>query len=181
MNDQSKNNQLQFKIRNSFAEKIHALLEDYEVISTTLYTALIPKYLNNRTLSENVGAAVIASSLGLASIDYAKKRYCESESIDKSIETSNEQVQYINAHISAKNHILSMISKFSKEKLPLPSTGVFSASLVLERLRYSFFSAHLLYNLGHRYEAHAVSRLILEQIAWAHTVYQLEDFEDIKK
>ena len=169
------------RFRRSTAEKVHNLLEDYEVLSTNLYTALIPRYFNVRTLSENVEAAVVASSYGLASIDYAKKRYCKSEPVDEDLEASSERIQYIKAYMSAKKYILSMISKFSDEELPLPSNGVFGASIVLERLLYSFFSAHLLYSLGHRYEGHAVSRLILEQIAWAHTAYRLETVEDIKK
>jgi hypothetical protein len=76
-----------------------------------------------------------------------------------------------------------MISKFpdSAENLPLPSNGVFGASIVLEKLQYSFFSAHLLYSLGHRYEGHAISRLILEQIAWAYTAFHLETIEQIEK
>ena len=167
----------------STAEKVHNLLEDYEVLSTILYTALIPRYFADRTLSENVEAAVVASSNGLASIDYAKKRYCKSEPIDEALVASSERIQYIEAYMSAKKYILSMISKFpdSDEKLPLPSNGVLGASIVLDRLQYSFFSAHLLYTLGHRYEGHAVSRLILEQIAWAHTACRLETVEDIKK
>jgi len=172
------------RFRFSLAEKVHELLEDYEIISSNLYTALIPRYFNVRTLRQNVEAAVIATSFGLSSIDYAKKRYCSSDSIEAEIEESNEIGEYggyINAYKAAKKHILNMISKGSEENLSLPSNGVLGARLVLERLLYSFFSAHLLYSLGHRYEAHAVSRLILEQIAWAHTAYQLETVEDIKK
>ncbi|MCF8145770.1 MAG: hypothetical protein K9N21_17810 [Deltaproteobacteria bacterium] len=171
------------RVRNSIAENVHRLLEDYEVLSTNLYTALIPRFFNVRTLSENVEAAVIASSYGLESIDYAKKRYCDSEPVDTSSEEKSARIQYIKAYMSAKRFILSMISKFvdSDEELPLPSNGVFGASVVLERLLYSFFSSHLLYSLGHRYEGHAVSRLILEQIAWAHTACCLDNIEDISK
>ena len=171
------------RFRTSAAEKVHDLLEDHEVLSTNLYTAIIPRHFNVRTLSENVEAAVVASSYGLASIDYAKKRYCKSDPIDESLEDKSERIQYIKAYKSAKKHISSMISKFtdSDEDLPLPSNGVFGASIVLERLMYSFFCAHLLYSLGHRYEGHAVSRLILEQIAWAHTACRFENVDDIKK
>ena len=172
------------RFRFSLAEKVHELLEDYEIISSNLYTALIPRYFNVRTLHQNVEAAIIATSYGLSSIDYAKKRYCSLDSIEAEIEESNEIGEYggyINSYKAAKKHILNMISKGSDENLSLPSNGVFGAGLVLERLVFSFFCAHLLYSLGHRYEAHAVARLILEQIAWAHTAYQLEDIADIKK
>lgn len=59
--------------------------------------------------------------------------------------------------------------------------GVFGAALALERLPYSLFSAHLLYELGHRYEGHAVSRFILEQIAWACAAFPMDSVRDIKK
>jgi hypothetical protein len=70
----------------STPEKVHDLLEDFEVVSTDQYAALIPRYFHIRTLSENVMAGVIAASYGLSSIDYAKKRYYESEAIDESLE-----------------------------------------------------------------------------------------------
>jgi hypothetical protein len=165
-----KRNDIQsFLRRRSTPEKVHDLLEDFEVVATDQYTALIPRYFHIRTLSENVMSAVIAASYGLASIDYAKKRYYVSEEIDEGLEARSEKLQYIKAYVSAKRYISGMIHKFSnKEEQPPPSSGVFGASLVLERLQYSFFCAHLLYSLGHRYEGHSVSRLILEQIAWAH-------------
>ena len=165
----------------STPEKVHDLLEDFEVISTDQHTALIPRYFHVRALSENVMAAVIAASYGLSSIDYAKKRYHKSEAIDESLEARSEKIQYIRAYVSAKKYISRMIHKFSHEEdLPPPSSGVFGASIVLERLQYSFFCAHLLYSLGHRYEGHSVSRLILEQIAWAHAACRLETLEEVQ-
>jgi len=176
----SKNNWSELTFRSNISEMVHNLLEDYEIISSNLYTALIPRFSDPKMLSENVEAAVTASSYGLASIDYAKKRYCKSEPIDEELEATSDRIQYIEAYKSAKKHILSVKSKFATEDLPPPTNGVFGASIVLNRLRNSFLSAHLLYGLGHRYEGHAVSRLILEQIAWAHTAYVFEDLEDIK-
>jgi len=60
-----------------------------------------------------------------------------------------------------------------------PRNGAFGASVFLQRLPYSFFSAHLLYRLGHRYEGHAVARLILEQIAWAYAAHTMTEISDI--
>lgn len=171
------------KLEITIAKNVYNLLEDYEVISTNLYTALIPRYSEIQTFSENIRAAIIASSYRLASIDYAKKRYCKSLSMDETFEKNTEKIQYIGAYKSAKNYILSIMSKFSDEErdLPLPSSGVFGASIVLERLPSSFFSAHILYSLGHRYEGHAISRLILEQLAWAYTACHLENVEHVER
>jgi hypothetical protein len=160
-------------------EQILDLLEDFDVVGNLLSIALIPMHSYVPTLRQNIEAAVIAATSGLKSIDYAKRTYVRDQAFD--ILPDNEEREYISAYKSAKQYMLNLMSKFSGEGLPRPSNGVFGASLVLERLPISFFSAHLLYRLGHRYEAHAVSRLILEQIAWAHAVYKLEDIDDIKK
>ena len=165
----------------NIGERVRELLEDYEIAGAgTSYMALVPNYPTNKTLINNVQAAVTASHLRLHSIDYAKRKYCEDRVEDKS---KNKGVvsEYINAYKSAKNHIEKEISRSMTEEKSLPSSGVFGAYLVLERLVASFFSAHLLYRLGNEYEAHAVSRLILEQIAWAYVAYPFANLSDIQK
>jgi len=165
----------------NIGERIRELLEDYEVAGAgTRHMALVPNFPTNKTLINNVQAAVTASHLRLQSIDYAKKKYCRNRTGDKS---KNKGVvsEYINAYKSAKKHIEKEISRVITEGTTLPSNGVFGASIVLERLITSFFSAHLLYRLGNEYEAHAVSRLILEQIAWAYVAYPFDNISDIEK
>ncbi len=164
----------------NLAERIHELLEDFEVVATLQDTVLIANNSMNQSLRENIQAAIVASALRLSSIDYTKKRYCKERHIFEGHDNETLDAKYISAYKSAKQHIEKSISRLSTEGQSLPSNGVFGASLVLERLPSSFFSAHLLYRLGHRYEAHAISRLILEQIAWAHAAYPLDDINEIK-
>lgn len=162
-----------------FTERLQHLLEDFDLLGTAHSIALIPRQRSCQAMRENVLAAIIASSTDLKSIDYVKKNYVKNMS--SGIDSDNVDIEYIRAYKSAKRYISKLMSKLSGEGLPLPSNGVFGASVVLERLPSSFFSAHLLYRLGYRYEAHAVSRLILEQIAWAHAAYELENLDEIKK
>lgn len=49
------------------------------------------------------------------------------------------------------------------------------------RLPHSISAAHLLYRLGHNFEADAVSRQILEQIAWSFAVRNLDSMEAIQR
>lgn len=162
-------------------ERIRDLLEDFEVVGTVAEIALVSRHAG-RALHENIHAAIVASTFGLSSIDYAKKRYCRNHRephTDQSITEASHI--YIKAYSIVKQYIWGMIQKIQTDGLPLPTNGVFGASLVLERLAYSFFSAHLLYRLGHRYEGHAVARLILEQIAWAYEAHTMDDLEKIDK
>ena len=163
-------------------ERVRDLLEDFEVVGTVAEIALISRQPERTALHENMHAAIVASTFGLTSIDYAKRKYFSSQKDFRPHPSSTELSHvYINAYLACKRYVRRMIEKINTDGLPQPSNGVFGASLVLERLPYSFFSAHMLYRLGHRYEGHAVARLILEQIAWAYAAYTMDDKEDIDR
>ncbi|ACB50421.1 hypothetical protein cce_1070 [Crocosphaera subtropica ATCC 51142] len=81
----------------------------------------------------------------------------------------------------AKNYIHEARKRLITSERDNPDMGVFGSSLVLERLESTLFSAHLLYSLGNVYEGHAVSRVMLEQIAWAYEASELNDREAISK
>jgi hypothetical protein len=161
-------------------KQVMDLLEDFEVVGTFAEIALLPRQRVRTALHENVHAAIVASTSGLSSIDYAKRRYCPSypEPAPNQPDKAARDL-YIKAYSLAKQYVLRMIRSLHTDGLPLPDSGVFGASLVLERLPYSFFSAHLLYQLGQRYEGHAVARLILEQIAWAYAAHPIKEIEGI--
>lgn len=155
-------------------ERARELLEDFEVISTMQYMALIPRQGVSENLRLNVRAAVIASTFRLSSIDYARRRYVSPHESQEPDEKST-RAAYTAAYHSAKSYMSRLMEKLQTSGKPDPSVGVFGASLVLERLAPSFFCAHFLYRMGHKYEGHAVARLILEQIAWAYAAHQSDD------
>jgi hypothetical protein len=159
-------------------ERILELLEDFDIVGNRMSIALIAMEPTWPTLRENIEAAIIAASARLASIDYARKKYVEP--ISDSLPESTDR-EYISAYKSAKEYMRKLRSRLCTREDDPPSKGVFGASLVLERLPMSFFSAHILYRLGLCYEGHSVSRQILEQIAWAYTACDHDDFARIEK
>jgi hypothetical protein len=158
------------------------LLEDFEIVGTSLAIALIRRHPLWPSLRENVFAATIASALRLKNLDHVKNKYRRTDIEPQTEEPAEVAAQlYIAAYTAAKHYMRRMIEKLQSDGLPLPINGVFGASVVLERLSCSFFSAHILYRLGHRYEGHAVARLILEQIAWAYVAHTMKQISDIKQ
>lgn len=156
-------------------KRVRELLEDFEVIATLTNMALIPTMPESDIFRDNIQTAVIASGLGLNSLDYTKKKYVASRNLPNKKKETN---YYASAYKLAKHHIESALKKLqTKEEIPL---GVFGSSNALQRLVSSFFSAHLLYSLGNAYEGHAVARLILEQIGWAYQAAPLIDREEIE-
>jgi hypothetical protein len=151
-----------------YKDPLRTLLENFEIVGNSLAIALVRRPVVPPSLRENIWAAIVASTSGLSSLDYAKRKYGLG---DPKPETAAPVMKayelYIESYTAAKEYLYVTIKKLQPEGGPPLELGVFGASLVLERLPDSFFSAHILYLLGQRYEGHAVSRLILEQIAWA--------------
>jgi len=160
-------------------ERTRELLENFDVVGTLQHLVLVPRGKYLRHLRENVRAAVVASTLHLQSVDYAKRRYCEPEDDEPDLGPAVDA--YIAAYHSAKSYMTQLLGKIQTKGHPDPTVGAFGASLVLERLPPSLFCAHLLYRMGHGSEAHAVSRLILEQIAWAYAAHGLDNLDAIVK
>jgi hypothetical protein len=159
--------------------QLAALLEDFEVVGTRQHIALM-RHDSSKLDRQRVRAGLVASTLGLNSLDYARRRYCRDDH-ETEEEEENLLRAYVNAYRSAKSYIFRMLKKLQPEGLPQPSAGEFTSSVALERLPASFFSAHLLYRLGYRFEGHAVSRLALEQIAWAYAAFQIDDIDRIER
>jgi hypothetical protein len=152
-------------------DSVRDLLEDFDLVGAGHHVALIRRYPGFAEVRHNVQAALVASALNLNSIDYAKRRYCDENkpATDPLVEA------YVASYIATKMYVEHVRLKLQPAGLPEPSAGVFTAAMVLERLPSSFFSAHFLYRLGHRFEGHAISRLILEQIAWAYAAHSINE------
>jgi hypothetical protein len=130
----------------------------------------------------NIRAAHVASLMGVSSVDRIRKKYAKEFAQAASTQDADGPLRsYIDAYHAGKSHVFQMLCKLRTDGRPDPTAGQLTASVALQRLSGSFFSAHLLYRLGHRHEGHAVSRLILEQIAWAYAVHSLADIEQIAR
>lgn len=116
----------------NISQRLRALLEDYEIVATRMQMALVERRPHNNHLIDNLRAAVVASSLHLQSIDYAKRRYCKEQNNDADARESID-LFYVNSYKSARDHMQTVMSRFIKSN-KVPSLGVFGAGLVLERL-----------------------------------------------
>lgn len=165
-------------VSNYYASQLRELLEDFDAVATTQHMALI-KNSSSTQFRTDIHAALVAATLGLSNLDYAKRRYCKT--VDKKAKSPKAVDTYNSIYKYIKQYINDMRAKLQTEGLPDPTLGIFGSSLVLERLQASFFAAHILYKLGNRFEGHAVSRQILEQLAWAYEAHQLDDLDLIAR
>lgn len=152
-------------------------LEDFSALGTLgTGTVLYPSAGDGTELSTNLHAALVATSLGHKSLDYAKRMLPDvvKEAADPIF------ALYQRAYFEARCHI-----KDAKKRLVVDSTaaltnGEFAASVALQRLESGLFAAHLLYRLGLNFEGDALSRQVLEQVAWAFAVEPLESMKDVE-
>lgn len=167
-------------VGSEYSRYVHELLEDFDILGQKKNMVLICRDDHLADLRENALAASLASFLGENSVDRIKHEYSDFFSKEENNDSQLHDA-YVDAYRCVKEYVWKMRYKLDTKGLPQPSLGVFGAGLALERLMYSFFCAHFLYRMGHRYEGHAVSRLILEQIAWAYEAHNLVDIKDIAK
>jgi hypothetical protein len=153
--------------------RVHRLLEDFDVVATMPYVALLSRSSGD-TLRRNVVTALVATGGRLSSLDYVRKTYVS----DAPTKVNEARAAYVRAYQAAKEYIADMRAGLRPRESG-PSFGVLGAAIAMERLPASFFSAHLMYMLGHMYEGHAVSRLALEQIAWSYVASTLNDLTDV--
>lgn len=156
-------------------DPVRTLLEDFVGVADRV---LVGRMDADR-LGPPLKAAVIAQTMRLKSIDYALRRYVLPNQESQVTSEAAPFHSYIAAYQASKRYIFERLGSLVTEGRRDPTVGEFGASIALERLPHSFFSAHLLYRLGHRYEGHAVSRHILEQIAWAYAAGPFDDVDSI--
>jgi hypothetical protein len=152
------------------------LLVNFEPIAfagkvSALVAADAPNELKDRVL-----AAITSYEIGNKGIDHVYKTYFASKRRPRREPIGEIQAE---THRAALDRIERTFAQLDSERAE-PTLGEFGAALVLERLRTSFFSAHVLYRLGRLIEAHAVSRFILEQIAWAYGARHCDDEKSLK-
>lgn len=161
-------------------DPIRSLLEDYQLVcpGTIVHSSKGP------TARNKIVAASLSEEVGINSVDYVLKRYLKkgpAQSEQEPTKHERERQIYLSSYYKSKDYLLRMFNKLETNSRPEPQLGQFGAALVIERLPITLFSAHLLYDLGHRFEGHAISRYALEQIAWAFSIRDMNDVDSIKK
>jgi hypothetical protein len=135
-------------------------LEDFVSLGGPGGVVILPRAAPS-SLLENTRAAVVASN-GRIGLDYALRRYVSGHPASK---PPAVYVAFQEAYFAGKQHMKETSERFRSG--PEPSAGAVCAEAALARLPATYFAAGLLLRTGHLYEAHAVLRLLVEQVAWA--------------
>jgi hypothetical protein len=169
----------------NITEQTLRTLEDFEVINSVGTGAIIysRRFGAFNDLTRSLKSVAVAASLGLKSIDYARKTYLPDdlgESDRKNPGSDATHLAYVAAYHEAREYMLNCQQALLTNPNVALSLGTYAASVALERLRSGFTAAHTLYSLGLNIEGDAVARQVLEQIAWAIAASQVTSDEEIK-
>lgn len=148
-------------------------LDEMEVIGDWIFSAAVP-YDAPKQLKKNVLAALKAVGGNYQSIDYVLKRFGD---IWVFPDPPEEKEIFYRILRELKQEIESIINSISSYKSVY--LGERLARNALVRLKASFRSSTLLISQGYFFEPTAICRLILEQIAWAYSIYEINDKEKI--
>lgn len=146
------------------------ILNDYATVGLRYSGALVSRDVDPVFL-RGVVVAHVASQLGI-SLTHADRTYVK-HLPDLSPQTAQARA-FRTAYSAAMGHIESTIRRFDKMK-PMrdPTAGELFSDVALRRSEASFSAAGLLFRVGHMFEARAVARMLLEQIAWAYAVREV--------
>jgi len=121
-----------------------------------------------------MAAASLAYFLGGKSVDNTKKRYGAHLEIDEESPLSKQDKEINHLFQMGKKEIEAAMEVITAQFPSTEGMGAVAASAALVRLKTSFRAAGLLIRLGCIFEASSLCRMILEQVAWAYTVHELD-------
>jgi hypothetical protein len=158
-------------------ESVIATIEGFRAIISPEYGAVLySTQAKHSTLPDNLHAAVLATSLGLKSVDYANRTYVEQDSDDARDTAVDPYMQAIQRAGQVRLTLARRVTSDEDDHY-----GRLAAAVALQRLSSGFHAAQVLYRLGLNLEGDAVSRQILEQIGWALQACSLHDLVRIKR
>ncbi|MCP2638387.1 hypothetical protein K0817_017685 [Microbacterium sp. HD4P20] len=154
-------------------EALFRTLEDLSVVTSAGTGAILYDRMHDEEgkLAEELSALAVGRTLGVGMT--AARRYLDGRRDGP--ERDPARAAYVRAYRAGDEHIAASLAALSTNPDAPMSLGIYAASVALHRLRYTFFSAHLLYQLRLRFEADTVARQMLEQIAWAVAAADLDD------
>lgn len=141
------------------------VFEDFITLGGPGMNVIVPRSAPPGLVAD-IQAALISSQLGV-SFAYARTRYASREPAPSD---SAVVLAFRDVYFAGKNHMLETLGRFRADDQDESSAGATFADHALMRLQATYFAAGFLYGTGHLFEAHAVLRLFLEQVAWANRV-----------
>lgn len=120
-------------------------------------------------------AAAMSYQLGLASIDYALKRYVKKDEYEEeSCSFGNEVSDYLrDCTVLAEAELKTLHTQGDL------AFGVFGAEITLYKIPHALDTARMLSNRGILLEVLPILRLCLEMIAWAQVAFRLDDEDEV--
>jgi len=129
-----------------------------------------------------VSAAVITFALGNKSIDHVKKHHL------KNISSRENRFEDTRIDREIRLNCINLIKKLREFSLEYPDKiqrdpriGEWIADFTFTRVPYSIVRAFSEGDRGALYESVVISRMILEQVAWSHSIRELDDFNKIQR
>lgn len=149
------------------------VLEDHVVVGLNASVAHVPRDAP-RKLIRYVHAAIVAHDLG-TTFDYALNHLLpENEPTIPAIHLAFQELYY-----AGMRHMDETQQRMHPRVEP--NAGEVFSDAALSRARNTYYVAALLYREGHMIEAHAMSRLMLEQIAWSFSASGKRDRKEAEK
>jgi len=147
-------------------------LEDFEVFGDHKIAIAVPPG-SPPELKRRILAAAKSYHLGVRSIDDVLRKYSPYWSLETELSRKQEVLRDMLGDVINQIH---QTRDWMDEIEGKPDkVGLFAAGAALIRLETSFKAAKALIKRGYNFEALGVCRLILEQIAWAYNIHELED------
>jgi len=147
-------------------------IDELEIIYDPVFTLGVPHNAPSE-FKKYVVAAAKAYYLGHRSIDYTLKKYGSYLSFNS--EPSRMEKRFWRFSRFIKEHLASNKVRMNSISNKPDRVGLVVAGGVIIRLTSSFQSALLLSRFGFFFEAGCICRFILEQLAWAYSVHEIED------
>jgi hypothetical protein len=155
-------------------QRSHDLYE-MELIGEDHFLAAVPIDAD-QDLKRKLLGAIKSHFLGLRSVDHTIKRYGERWSFPG---PTADQL-FVVSTLRAIDHKVQSLVRAITTGSPRPDQiGLLSSEVALVRLEATFRSALLLLSRAHAFEASAVIRLALEQVAWAYAAAQCISRSDV--
>lgn len=151
--------------------KLNYELEDLDIVGDHLFSIGVP-WSSNEEFRKRVLAGGKSYNFGIKSIDYLLKKYGEEWNIG-----NNEQTELLNHAIQDLKMIIRTALDYLMHipnKPDFPSLFFCGAALI--RLQNTFKSALLCIKSDLNFECMAMSRMILEQLAWIFRIHK-EEFD----
>lgn len=169
----SKTESLDF-FEDPYFQNLHHLIENLRTINTRKFMFAVPNDLPSE-LIRNMTAASLAYFLGAKSIDRTINQYGAYLEIDEGHPLSNEDKEIDYLFQMGRDEIKRAKETIHDYFAGTESIGAILASAALTRLETTFRASGLLIRLKYIFEASSLCRMILEQIAWAYSVHELDD------